>query len=318
LFVQQAEQVVEVKQENESDAGDHSQLPSHGDSEGQGHGSDDDESSDAGDHSQPQNPEDSVGRGDKGDDSDSDCMIIDSEEVPDDVKAKFAEFKYGQWPGAAPDVICTGSVAVKVEEQDDNFPLFSDDADDEADPDFRMDEDNMLSDGERPKTPRPPRPGVKRRRRQDGSPEVEAWKEPTEEELMDLCMRQEELNALKSQGSLSLSQTLELARVTARIAAVEAMAKQERSTPVSRPRPDDRDEDDEVREELNRALAVTGRHLPRAPARETGAGPALARGDAGAEEQRPGQAGKAKLPRPKSARDTGSAVTPKKALACGR
>jgi hypothetical protein len=215
-------------------------------------------------------------------------------------------------------VICTGSVAVKVEEQDDNFPLFSDDADDEADPDFRMDEDNMLSDGERPKTPRPPRPGVKRRRRQDGSPEVEAWKEPTEEELMDLCMRQEELNALKSQGSLSLSQTLELARVTARIAAVEAMAKQERSTPVSRPRPDDRDEDDEVREELNRALAVTGRHLPRAPARETGAGPALARGDAGAEEQRPGQAGKAKLPRPKSARDTGSAVTPKKALACGR
>jgi hypothetical protein len=206
LFVQQNEQVVEVKEENRSDAGDRSQLRNHEDSEGQGHGSDDDESSSSGDHSRPQNHEDSGGQGDKGNDSDSDCMIIDSEEVPDDVKAKFAEFKYGQWPGAAPDVICTGSVPIKVEEQDDYLHLFSD-ADDEADPDFRMDDDAILSDGEHPRSRRHPRPKRQRTQKDDSeAPEQEAWQEPTEDELLELYSKQEELNTLKSQGSLSLSQ----------------------------------------------------------------------------------------------------------------
>ncbi|KAK4099193.1 hypothetical protein N658DRAFT_487787 [Parathielavia hyrcaniae] len=130
--------------------------------------------------------------------------VNDSEDqsLPDNIKSKFASFKFGGFPHGAGDVICLGSI--KVEDQDADLSLIRD-ADNEADSDFEMDEDDILSDGEPPRPRR--RRGVKRQRTQrDDAPQTDDWQEPTEEELTELFTKQEELNVLKSTCLLDLAE----------------------------------------------------------------------------------------------------------------
>ena len=174
---------------------------------------------------------------DPSEERDDECMIVDEDGVPDDIKAKFSNFTFNAFPDAADGIFCSGLVPVKVEEdeddgEDDRSVLISDLSDD--DPDFFMDEDDILSDGE----------GPRKRRRQrvkssDKTEETSIWEEstlrhrqetctmPTDAELAELYSQHEELSLLKKQGPLTLRQRVTLGRLTGRIDAIEKMAAQE-------------------------------------------------------------------------------------------
>ncbi|KAK3902374.1 81e4ad1c-ff53-4b31-96ff-86feb7e2e2d8 [Staphylotrichum tortipilum] len=128
---------------------------------------------------------------DDGDDNDDDCLIITSEsELPENVRSKFATAASNK----PPDLF-----RIKVEEQDGVLAIPSDSergGESESDLDFQT-PDEDLSDGERP-------------RKQD--------------EVMDLCMRHEQLNTLKDQRPLTFPETLELGKISARLDTFEKMA----------------------------------------------------------------------------------------------
>ncbi|KAK4235222.1 hypothetical protein C8A03DRAFT_18001 [Achaetomium macrosporum] len=133
---------------------------------------------------------------DKKDDDEDECMILDPSDVPNAAKEKFASFKFGSFPEAAGDLIFMGSAPmIKTEDQEDELQQLlavpSDSSDNEADgSEFELDEDAVLSDGERPR-------------------------------------KRQELRALRAQGPLTPKQKVDLARVSARIANVEKMATQQ-------------------------------------------------------------------------------------------
>ncbi|KAH6855854.1 P-loop containing nucleoside triphosphate hydrolase protein [Chaetomium sp. MPI-CAGE-AT-0009] len=177
---------------------------------------------------------------------DSECMVVEARDIPDGIKAKFAKFEFCKFPEAAGDIICIGSTQIKEEDPDDDLIIADDDSAD--DPDFAIDEDDILSDGERPNKRR--RAAPKRQGKRDethslgptqatigGAPETGGeggWRAPTQAELTQMCAEQEELNALEAKGALTLSQKLALARVTAKIKRVEDMASQHTQTPAVR------------------------------------------------------------------------------------
>jgi hypothetical protein len=171
-------------------------------------------------------------------DNDDECMVIDAQDIPDDIKTKFASFEYGKKQPKADDVICTGSVKIKIEQEDDGLILVSD-ADDENDPDFRMDEDDVLSDGERP--PKRPRQAPKRQGRKNETSAPKAleqmgpgsdlgqggdgeWQEPTDDELFQLYTQQQKLNTIKAQRALTFHERVVLAKISAKVTEVEQMA----------------------------------------------------------------------------------------------
>ncbi len=177
---------------------------------------------------------------DSSDDSDSDrCIIVDRNDIPDDVKAKFARFEFGGYPDAAGDVVCLGSVRVKADEEDDIFGVLRDadnepDADADADPDFEMDEHDGLSDGEGPRKRR--RRALKRQAKPSrtflpahGPPQQpqEEWTMPSIEELGELYSEAEDLKALAAQGVMGLPQRVRLAKLVAKIATIEKVAAQQ-------------------------------------------------------------------------------------------
>ena len=170
---------------------------------------------------------------DPGDEDDDECMIVDENDVPDDAKAKFANFKFGGFSHAADDGISLGPVQIKVEEGGDDVFAFSSDSGD-GDSDFWMDENDILSDGEGPRKRR--RSGVKPRDNPNGKSaradsqlqhlqELSAM--PTADELAELYKQRDELNLLSARGPLKLPQSVALGQLRGRIAAIENMATQQ-------------------------------------------------------------------------------------------
>ncbi|AEO70728.1 uncharacterized protein THITE_2024021, partial [Thermothielavioides terrestris NRRL 8126] len=173
---------------------------------------------------------------------DDDCRMVESHDIPAETMAKFAN--YQPRPRDIPDIICTGSVRIKAEPQDDDIvSLVSESHEKEADPDFVVSEDAILSDGERPRKRRRPAPS-RRGRQKKGPAGTERpglgnrgenisslgdgdWHEPPEDELVRLYIRLDELNDLKAQGSLTFADKVALAKTSARIAAIERMAEQQ-------------------------------------------------------------------------------------------
>lgn len=195
---------------------------------------------------QPEEPGDDTQRQDRNhdhdelvEDDDDECMVISAEDVSDDIMAKFTNFKFGGTPEKATDeVVCTGSARVKREQDDDGLVVISD-ADNEDDPDFRMDEDGSLSDGERPRKRRRQPPKRQARRNETSVPKAPehtnvtgdsgqggdgSWQEPTDDELLQLYTQQQKLNAIKSQRTLTLPERVMLAKVSAKVTEVEQMA----------------------------------------------------------------------------------------------
>ncbi len=168
-------------------------------------------------------------RSDPLDESDGECMVVNENDVPSDTKAKFDTHVFGAFPNAANDVVCLGSVQVKVEEVDDDGLIINSDPEHD-DPDFQMDEDDILSDGEGPRKRR--RSGVKARDKpkdqsiQTGSPVQllqKTWKMPDDDKMIELFTQQEELLTLQEKGTLTAPQNLALLRLTARLNHIEKM-----------------------------------------------------------------------------------------------
>ena len=160
--------------------------------------------------------------GDDDDDSDDDCIVVSADDLPDHVKTIFANKAAREAANGAH----IGPDEVKVEEPQDGalaIPSNADNgSDSESDSEFEISDDD-LSDGERPKKRRRSAP----RRQSNEEPANEQWRMPTEDELLNLCTQQEELNMLKEQRALTIQETLDLARISARISAVERMAQLE-------------------------------------------------------------------------------------------
>jgi hypothetical protein len=185
-----------------------------------------------------------VGRG-----TDSECMVVEGRDIPADIQAKFAEFQSGQFPEAAGGLVRNNSTQIKGEQLGDDFIVSDSDNGDGSengdDSDFAMDEDDVLSDGEPPRKRR--QCPTKRQGKRDGAqplnptqaalggvPETGAdgdWKEPTEDELMNIYTEKEELEALKAKGPLSFPQKVALARVNAKINIMEKMSSQHTGSP---------------------------------------------------------------------------------------
>lgn len=132
---------------------------------------------------------------------------------------------------------------------------------------FKMDEDEVLSDGERPRKMR--RPPSKSQGIQDivgelvqaiqtsasihqGCPQGhEEWKEPSDEELVELYAQKEKLNALRAEGPLTLPQRVALAKNTARVKEIERMMAQQPQEPGHfLALLDDEEDEDTIAEEL--------------------------------------------------------------------
>ncbi|KAL2261278.1 hypothetical protein VTK26DRAFT_4482 [Humicola hyalothermophila] len=172
---------------------------------------------------------------------DDECMIIDGQDLPDSLKAKFAEQEFGAWGdgAAAEDVVYMGT-RIKMEENDGvNYSVTSESSSDNDGTEFEVDENDDLSDGERPRK-RPRRPTRQQGKQKQKSKKTtpgrnntepkgkqgdEEWIEPTDEELTELTTQRERLRARKARGqNLTLSQKLTLAQVTARLKEIETKA----------------------------------------------------------------------------------------------
>jgi hypothetical protein len=184
------------------------------------------------------------GVGQREDDED-DFMIIEPSEIPVATKAKFDEFKFGEHPDAAGDVLFMGAAPIiKTEEdlEDEILAITSDSSsDNEAHSEFEPDEDDVPSDEGRPKKRRRPaskgskgskgksprkKPNQRRERRK---PSKKVWQMPTDEELEQIYKQREDLRALNAEGLLNDQQKLELARVSARISTIEKRVVQQSS-----------------------------------------------------------------------------------------
>ena len=249
------------------------------------------------------------------DDDDDECMIIDGKDVPDGIMAIFSSFEYGKSGDNAADVICTGSVRVKIEEQDNGDRRDSSEpsGDDDSHSVFQGNEDVDLSDGERPKKRsrlsskrqgKPKAKQVEMDHGNEGSADQQnrrEWREPTDEELMHLYTRQEELIALKAKGQLPLAKRVALARITAKLATIEKMAGQlpnEFRDPMEL-LDNGQDEDRDVEEQVSQVLAHFNARIT----------PPLADDIAGAVDQNLGPASginnqnKSRRPPPKTAKE---------------
>ncbi len=164
-----------------------------------------------------------AGEGDSNNDIDSDgdfTMINSVDDLPEHIKTLFAN----KPPRLG------APIQVKIEEQQQDGALailYSSDGASESgsESEFEMlDED--LSDGERPKKRR--RISPKRQNHRESSPESqqsnEQWRMPTEDELMEMYTQQMDLNMLKEQRALTFQERVNLAKLSAQIAAVEKKA----------------------------------------------------------------------------------------------
>jgi len=172
---------------------------------------------------------------------DDECVEINANAISDAARARFAEFTFGTHPDETDDVIFTASVQIKAEEEEGDRFSSPQSSDDEAGSDFQLDEDEMSSDGEGRRKRRRAGPSrrnnrstnstrrqVAQRHKNTGAQHPKKqWEMPTDEELVELYTQQEELNALRTEGSLTIPQRVVLAKLTARIATIEKMASQQ-------------------------------------------------------------------------------------------
>lgn len=195
---------------------------------------------------------------------DTTCAIINARNVPDDTMTKFTAHEFGwhlKYPNQAAGGVPTSRIRVKMEEGDEDGIALSDfsdgasDDDGDSDPDFQAEDVDDLSDGERPAKRR--RRSSKRRKNQseervqtdhenagngDG-PENPQDQSSIDDELVELLTQEEELNALKAKGLLTPQQRIALARIRAKIKAIEkSMAAEEPGGPGDAAHGEDEDQ----------------------------------------------------------------------------